>query len=428
MTLRLPALLLSLALAATTLAQTPADDLAPAPDIEANLEIWVWEGPLEALQALDAEFQEFYPNIELEYVARPTTDTYQQIQLAAVAGGAPDVSLIENSHLRQFAELGILSDLTEQVEPYVPLMNEFKWDEARVDGRYYALPWDSGPVVLFYRRDVFEQAGVDAASIETWEDYYQAAKVIKEKTGVPMWQQATARNTGRTFETLMWQRGLGYLDADGNVILDQEPEIREILEFMDRFWDEDLAVDVEEWTDPWYRNFADGGVASHPGAVWMGTFFKSWIAPDAGGNWGVMRLPAWEAGGSQASNDGGSSLAIFAESDQQEAAWAYVEFHLGRTESQLEMYRQFDLFPSLATTYDAALFSEPDPYYGDQAVREIFAEVVQEIPEAGVYSADYAEMNSLMSAELQRFAAGDQTAEEALARAAREIRSRTGRR
>jgi cell division GTPase FtsZ len=61
-------------------------------------------------------------------------------------------------------------------------------------------------------------------------------------------------------------------------------------------------------------------------------------------------------------------------------------------------------------------------------VRELFTEIVQEIPEAGIYNVDYQEMNSLMSEQIQRFAIGQVSASEALAAAAREIRSRTGRR
>lgn len=410
-------------------AQTPADELEPNPDLSATLEIWVWQGAAEALQSVDAAFNEYYPNIDLNYVLRPTGDVYQQLQLGAIAGGGlPDVTAIENSHLRQFVELGIFHDITDRAEAYVPLMNEFKWLEADMDGRTYAMPWDSGPVVLYYRRDVFDEAGVNAEDIQTWEDYYQAAQVIMEETGVPMWQQATARNNARLFEILMWQRGLGYIDpADGSVILDQEAGVLEILEFMGRFWQEDLYVDAEEWTDSWYRNFAEGTVATHPGAVWMGTFFKDWMAPEAAGNWGVIRLPMWEEGGSQASNDGGSSLAVLETSTQKDAAWAYVEFHLGRTDSQLTMYLETDIFPSLETTYDDPVFNEADPYYGEQVVRQIFAEVVQEIPAAGIYNVDYQEMNSLVQEQIQRFAMGQVSAQDALATAASEIRSRTGR-
>lgn len=397
-------------------------------ELSGTLEIWGWQAALDTLKTVDDEFAELYPNITLEYVQRETAATYQQIQLAVTAGaGAPDIAVIEDSHLAQFAQLGVLADITDRVEPYVSEVNDYKWGQATVDGHYYAMPWDSGPVAVFYRRDVFEQAGVDPNSIQTWEDYYQAAKTIKEETGVPMLQHAKARNGGRILEMLLWQRGLGYINEEGNVILDQDPRIAETLSYLGRFWEEDFAIDAEEWTDAWYRNFAEGKVATHPGAVWMGTFFKSFIAPEAAGEWGVFRLPAWEDSDVRASNDGGSALAMFAQSEQQEAAWAYIEFHLALQESQLSMYREKDIFPSLETTYSAPFFAEEDPYFGGQPVRELFAQVVQEIPEAGVYSSDYQEMNALLQQEIQRYALGRQSAEEALQNAASAIRERTRR-
>jgi lactose/L-arabinose transport system substrate-binding protein len=394
-------------------------------DLSAELKIWGWEGAIEALQAADAAFQEAYPKVTLEYVKRPPSDTYQQLQLSASAGsGGPDVSIIEDSHLAQFVQLGVLADLTDQVAPYVDKMNEYKWHQATMDDRIYAMPWDSGPCAVFYRRDIFEQAGVDPESLATWDDYYEAAKTIKTAANVPMLQEAKARNSARTFEMLLWQRGLGYIDSEGEVILDTEPKVQETLEYLGKFWQEDLALDTESWTDPWYKAFADGSVATIPGAVWMGTFFKSFIAPDAAGKWGVVRLPAWTGEESRASNDGGSALAIWSGTEQQEAAWAYVEFHLGRDDSQLTMYKETDIFPSLETTYTDPFFKEPDPYFDDEPVRSLFAEIVAEIPAAGIYSASYQEMNSLLMPEIQKYALGDQDAQQTLKAAADAIRGR----
>ena len=406
----------------------PAEAKAPPSDTRGSLTIWCWEAAADTLKVVDDDFKKAYPSIKLKYVLFEPADVYQKIQLAVAAGGGfPDVSCIEDSHLAQFVELGALADITTEVAPFVDKMNAYKWNQASKDGRYFAMPWDSGPVAVFYRRDVFEQAGVDPASIETWEDYYQAAKTIMEKTGVPMWPQPTGRNDARVFEMLLWQRGLGYLDADGNVILDKDPRIEETLEFMGRFWDEGLAAGQEWWTDPWYKALADGKVATIVEAVWMGTFLKSFIAPDAEGQWGVFLMPTWESGDARASNDGGSALAIFEETEQMEAAWAYTRFHLGLKESQLEMYREKDIFPSLETTYDDAFFEEPDPYFGGDEARALFADVVTEIPEGGVYSADYQLMNELMATELQKFALGQQSAGEALANAAETIRARARR-
>jgi ABC-type glycerol-3-phosphate transport system substrate-binding protein len=410
----------------TAVSNNPA--ITPQPGISGKLTIWGWDAALSGLKVVDADFRQAYPNIDVEYVARQPSETYQQIQLAASAGiGFPDISLIEDSHLAQFVSLGILADISDKVQPYVPQFNSYRWQQAMADGKYYAMPWDSGPVAIFYRRDVFTKAGVDPDSIKTWDDYYQAAKTIKAKAGVPMWQQAKAQNDGRLFEMLLWQQGLGYVDKDGNVILDKDPQIQQILEYIGKFWQEDLAADTQPWTDAWYKEMADGSVATVPEAVWMGTFFKSFIAPDAAGKWGIFRLPAWQAGGSQSANDGGSSLAIFEGSKQKDAAWAYVQFHLGLPAEQVEIYKQTDLFPGLQSTYSDPAFQEPDPYFGGQKARAFFTDVAKDIPQAGVYSTDYQQMNSLLTPEIQKFALGQQSAKDALANAAGAIRDRTGR-
>jgi lactose/L-arabinose transport system substrate-binding protein len=402
--------------------------ISPDPSLTATLTIWGWEAALNTLKEVEPDFKAAYPNITLEYVVAPPADTYRNLQLAVSAGsGAPDISVIEDSHLAQFVELEALADITDQVTPYVPLMNAYKWQQAQRDGRYYAMPWDSGPVAVYYRRDVFDTAGVDPATIETWGDFYEAAKTIKAEAGVPMWQHAKARNLARLFEKMIWQRGVGYVDADGAVMLDKDPRIQEVLEYMGRFWEEDLALDNEEWTDPWYAAFAEGTVATQVEAVWMGTFFKSFVAPEADGKWGVIKLPVWEPGDVQASNDGGSQLAIFEESEQKDASWAYIQYHLGRYESQLLMYEKQDIFPSLEPTYSDPFFSEPDPYFGGDKARELFAQTVGQIPNAGIYTADYQEMNALTQAEIQKFALGQQTAQEALANAATLIRDQTQR-
>ena len=169
-------------------------------ELSGSLEIWGTAVQLETLQVADEAFLAQYPNIDLEYVPRDTADTYRQIQLSVASGsGTPDITAFEDSRLKQFASLGVLVDLTERVEPYREQMNDFKWERVSWDGAPYAMPWDSGPVAVFYRRDVFEQAGVDPESIQTWDDYYQAAQTIKEQTGVAMWQESRANSDGASF-------------------------------------------------------------------------------------------------------------------------------------------------------------------------------------------------------------------------------------
>jgi len=399
-----------------------------SPKATTTLTVWGWGVAIDGLKLVDQGFARQYPNVEVKYVVRSPTETYRQIQLAISAGsGAPDVSLIEDSHLAQLVKLGALADVTSRVKPYRKLIAPYRWKEATRNGRIYAMPWDSGPVAVFYRRDVFQRARVNPNTINTWTQYYQAALKIKRTTGVPMWPQPTARNDARLFEILLWQQGLGYVNDRGAVILDKNARIRRTLEYMGKFWKNGLALNQEWWTDPWYKSFADGDVATIPEAVWMGTFFKSFIAPKAIGKWGVFRLPAWRRGGSRAANDGGSQLAIFKQSNNKTAAWNYIRYHLGRADTQVQIYAKTDLFPGLQSAYRAPLFREGDPYFGGQKVRQLFVDIAKKIPKAGVYSSDYQQMNSLMQTEIQKYALGRQNAKQTLSNAARAIRQRTRR-
>jgi lactose/L-arabinose transport system substrate-binding protein len=414
-------------LAALVAASATAGSAQRSSRLSGQITVWCWTSTLEALKIADAGFSKANPGVEINYVTIKPSDLYQKLQLATAAGGGfPDVSCIEDSHLAQFVKLGVLADLTTRVKPYLKSILSYKWNEASLNGRYYAMPWDAGPMAVFYRRSVFKRAGVNPNSIQTWDDYYKVALKIK-KLGIPIWLQSKAQNDARFFEGLLWQQGAGYVDAKGNVVLDKDPRVLNTLSYLGKLWHAGVFGDIAEWTDPWYKAINDGKVATLPMAVWMGTFLKSWLAPKTAGDWGVFQLPAWTPNGVRSSNDGGSALAAFKTSGNQPADWAYIQYHLGRADQQANIYRDTDIFPGLTTAWRSPYMREADPYYGGEKVRQLFETAAQHIPVAHVYSTDYEQMNSLLSTEIQRYALGKETAAQALHNAAKEIRARTGR-
>jgi lactose/L-arabinose transport system substrate-binding protein len=414
-------------LAALVLLLATAAGATAAHRASTTLTVWCWTPTDDALKMADAGFQRAHPDIALKYVQIKPADVYQKLQLAAAAGsGFPDVSCVEDSHLAQFTKLGILADITKQAAPYRKQIQAYKWTQQTLNGHVYAFPWDAGPMALFYRRSVFKKAHISAASIHTWNDFYKAGLKL-QKLGIPIWLQSKAQNDARFFEDLLWQQGLGYVNGKGNVVLDKNKRVLSTLEFMGKMWKAGMLGDIAEWTDPWYKAISDGQVATLPMAAWMGTFLKSWLAPKTSGDWGVVPLPSWTAKGAQTANDGGSSLAIMRSSGDQDAAWQYVQYHLGRADVQSHVYQKTDLFPSLESAWRSPYMGQPDPYYGGQKDRLVFEKLAKQIPVAHVYSSDYEQMDTLMASELQKYALGKESAQAALKNAANAIRSRTGR-
>jgi ABC-type glycerol-3-phosphate transport system substrate-binding protein len=269
--------------------------------------------------------------------------------------------------------------------------------------------------------------------VATWDDYLATCITIKEETGLPCFSQNKANNYGLMIIDMMWQRGIGFFDDEGRVTI-EDPEVVEILKKIGEFWDADVTSDNLEWTDPWYAELAAGmdntdspPIASLVYPAWMGNFFKTWIAPDLAGNWGIALMPAWDKGGTRASMAGGSAYFIPADSSNPEAAWAFIEYMNLKAENHVQVYAYSDYFPALTSTYDDPLFQDGDDYFGGEVTRKLYAEVAGNVPYAFIYDSQYYNtVAGALATAVQNFALGNMSAEEALADAADTVRLETG--
>ncbi len=80
---------------------------------------------------------------------------------------------------------------------------------------------------VFYRRDIYEQAGVDPASIKTWDDFIAAGKKMMDATGgkVKMATMNMIDDDG-WFRPLANQEGCSYFAKDGADRDDQPAGLR----------------------------------------------------------------------------------------------------------------------------------------------------------------------------------------------------------
>lgn len=402
-------------------------------DDKVKLVVWIWDAAKIGLDANMEAFKAENPNIEIEYQLMGQTDLYQKYLIAANTGDkVPDIIAVESSNLAQMVNIDSLYDLSDKVAPYKDKIVPFKWEDATKDGKVYAMPWDSGPVVMFYRKDIFEAAGLPtepeavAERIKTFEDYKEVGNIVKEKTGNFMFQDSKTRSNNRFFETMMWQRGLWYFDKDGNVSLD-DPKVIETAEFYTSMVKDGIVNDAEAFSESWLNAFADGKVATIVGAAWYEGLLENTIDPDSAGKWGVVPMPKWAVDDQYASaNDGGSNLAINANSKHPEEAWKFIEFMLGKEESQLTMMKDNASLPSLMTTYEDPLFSEPVEYLGGQPAREVYTQALEHIAPQS-YTVDFPAANQLMKNAFAEIFLNNASVADTLKKTADELRSRTSR-
>ena len=394
---------------------------------ETEITVWAWNVAAKALVESAKSFNQKYPKIKVnvqEYgLAQNVYERYSVILSSGV--GVPDIIQIESDYVQTFAET--YPQYFFDMNGYIDI--EGKVDPSKIstsydsEGKLVSIPWDSGPVVMFYREDLFNQAGIDINSIITFEDYISAGKKLKERfpnitmTGLPFTQDENL------FRCLLVANKSYYLNNKGEITVASSKAI-ETLQMIKRLIDEGVAKNTINWDGGIVAN-KNGELASWIMGGWWGGTIKDQM-PEMKGKWKIAPIPAFPDG-ARASSSGGAGLSITAsEPIKQAAALEFIKESLMNVDNQLMMYEKYSLFPSYLPTYDDERFLKSDDYFGDD-FNKILANVTKEIPNVIYASKDFAEIKNTVVSVYEDVLNNNRDIKSALEQAASQISGATGR-
>jgi multiple sugar transport system substrate-binding protein len=338
-----------------------------------ELTLWAW---LPDFQEQVDMFEEAHPNISVKLVnAGQGDDEYRKLRTALEAGsGAPDVVHMEFQFVPTFRQIEGLADISEYgANDLKSDYAEWTWAQVSDGDAVFAMPWDSGPMGLLYRKDIFDEFGLQVP--ETWEQFAQQAERLKQASPDTFLADFTPEDGG-WITALMWQAGARPFALDGTSIsidLDS-PEFGRMVEFWGDLVGRDLVASKPGFTNDWYRSFASGTYATWPTAAW-GPVFLEGVAGESKGKWRAAPLPQWESGAQDSANWGGSTLAVTTQSEFPEEAATLAKW-LTNDPKPTKRYttKQF-LFPVLNELLDSPDFRNlKNEFYGGQAVNSVFVE------------------------------------------------------
>ena len=133
-----------------------------------------WAGVEEA-QGIQKILDELNPTLEDYYIVHQPqpADYYTKLQASMVGRSSSDLFWIDQNFFTQFADTGMLMDVTDCVkasdnpaanlDDYFPfILRTTMWD-----GKLYGLPWLAQPLILYYNKNLFDEAGLPYPD-ETW--------------------------------------------------------------------------------------------------------------------------------------------------------------------------------------------------------------------------------------------------------------------
>ncbi|MFJ9444536.1 ABC transporter substrate-binding protein [Kitasatospora sp. NPDC101235] len=397
---------------------------SPGAALAGKVTIWSWDVAAKAMQRLGKVFEQAHPGTTIEVVDIGYDNAYDKITVGLGAGsGLPDILTVEGHKLPTYIGNfpNALVDLTSRALNLKSQFAEASWrtvTDAR--GRVHALPWDSGPCALFYRRDLFRQAGIDPAGLNTWDDYVTAGTTLKAATGKKLLILDAKQDS--LFAMLLQQQGQRWF-TDGKVAV-ATPAAERALTLLKQLVDRDL-VDFENGWDGLVSGTHDGKAATTPTAAWWDGTLTAEMA-DLSGKFGVVPLPAFTPGGVRTSNTGGSTLCVTAQSRNPETAWAFLSFLLADKANQASMMQHEGLFPAYLPALDDPYFQQPAPYYGGQPTMQMFAGLTRGIPTVEL-TADDSKAGDIVTTAVNQVLHNGADPGTVLRSAARQIATATGR-
>lgn len=352
-------------------------------DNRTQISVWSWE---PSMAALIADFEARNPDIHVTQIG---TADYNKLNSAIQDGyGTPDVVQLEYFALPQYAVSGQLRDLTSRTTNYGSFYTPGSWSSVQLDGRVYGVPMDSGPMAFFYNQDVFEQAGVDAAKIRTWDDYYRAAKKLKEN-GVYI---AADDGDASFYNAMIWLAGgrpynTSHDGKEVSITLNTDTGTQEFTRFWQQMIDEDLVnTRLDTWSDDWKQALGSGTVASLFAGAWMPSLLLADV-PGTAGLWRVAQMPTAHGNLTNAEN-GGSALGVLSSSRRPEASWRFIEYVCHETAGIMTRV-DGGAFPADNATLNSANFLNKTtvrdargievPYFGGQKFNTVLAQAASHV-------------------------------------------------
>jgi multiple sugar transport system substrate-binding protein len=238
------------------------------------------------------------------------------------------------------------------------------------DGKFYQMPWKSNPVMIFYNKDVFQKAGIDATNppLKTYAQFLTTAQTLVAKGGVraAIWPAPTSEYFQSWFDfyPLFIAQSGGKQLVENNLPVFDSSVGQAVANFWRQLYSNKLAPTEAAQGDA----FATGQAAMAIVGPWAIAQYTGKV------NWGVVPVPTEDGKDPsqiQTYSDE-KSIGMYSSCKNQGTAWDFLKFSTSQTNDGqlLQVTGQMPMRTNLASNY-ASYFSTHPAYtvFADQAAR-----------------------------------------------------------
>ncbi|WP_446898268.1 ABC transporter substrate-binding protein [Clostridium sp. LBM24168] len=251
-------------------------------------------------------------------------------------------------------------DLTNLISSY---RNNIIYNKLHNDiykDKVYAVPWESIPRLVIYRRDIFKNKGINVMDIKTWQDYIDIGKKLNRETG--KYFMGNDLSTNDLNLILANQLGSSYFNNNEKLDFESEKWSR-IFELEKQMYSQNTIINFDsekEVIDAASRGSILAFIATSYSAHNLMN-----AMPESKKMWGVMNLPAFEQGGNTSASLGGINLIVNKNSKNIKLANAFIKFAITDDKLQIELLDKYGRIPVYKDSYSFKDINKSIEYFDD---------------------------------------------------------------
>lgn len=384
-------------------------------DVEPNAEITFWTFFLsptfdDFIKKTIAEFEAAYPGVKVKWEDRQAK-FLDEYRAAIAAGQQPDVANLSGGWVAEFAEKGLLTNMSEALPKEIQdLYFPDIFNAVNVGGSSYSVPWYQSVSVNLVSTDIISKAGYTLDDMpKNFAELQTACKDMAEKAQTP----CGLALGGNILATMAYQGDVEVI-KDGQYTFDNEAGVKWLQAYVDMV--KNGHVVPELLTEPNDRvgldKFAQGQIpwwASGPQLVRI-------VREANPGRYGYVAMVPTPAGKTGKYPPSTMVIATAKNSKFPNAAKA-LALWFTNPRNQLEFAKIVPIFPATPASYDDPFFTEK-PVAIEHQVRPIAKEIIANqkniLPDLPMRK----EVNDLLRTAFERAVFGGVSAADALKEAA----------
>jgi len=336
---------------------------------QVQLNFWTW---VTGVDKAAADFNKVHPNIHVNVInVGGGNNEYNKLYTAIKANNEPDLAQIEYQLVPTFETTGALVDLSKYganaiKSQFVP----WTWSQVSLGSSVYAIPQDTGPLVLYYRADLFQKYNLPVPT--TWAQYADDAAKLHAADPNAYMTDFPARDPG-WFNGLVWQAGGQMFSINGQSwkVAINNPNALKVASYWQDLLSKKLIKTEPDFADAWYHDLGSGAVATWISAAWGAGTIKP-NAPQTAGDWRVARIPQWEEGQNINGNWGGSTSVVFSNTKYPKEAAEFAMWLNSDKQGVEEMVKGNAIYPASLAELDSPLVNGTQSFFGNQDVGALF--------------------------------------------------------